>query len=105
MGILLIFLGCFLLYTKSKYVPKYFSNLEKWAKARPIGTRLIAYGLFITSIIVLCLQNGLATGLVIFLIALIFGLCITIILIPLNKKYAYWMAGLSVLFIIIENTF
>lgn len=103
MGILLIFLGCFLLYAKSKYVPKDLANIEKWTRANPLGTRLIVYALFVTSIIVLCLQNGLATGLVIFLFALMFGLCITIILIPLNKKYAYWIAGLSVLFIIIEN--
>ncbi|MEM7382210.1 MAG: hypothetical protein AAF361_13575, partial [Bacteroidota bacterium] len=55
------------------------------------------------SIAILCLQYGLFTGLVIFLITLMFGLCVTIMFLPLDKKYAYLMLGLSLLFIIIEN--
>ncbi|WP_367279573.1 DUF3325 family protein [Ulvibacterium sp.] len=103
MGIILIFLGCFLLYAKSKHVPRYFSRIEAWAKQQPKKTRLLAYGLFALSVVIFCWQNGIATGLVAFLVALMFGLCLTIIFLPLHKKYAYLLVGLSLVLIIINT--
>lgn len=104
MGIILVFLGCFLLYAKSRHFPNYYPNLKKRAAGNPKVLRWISYGMFLLSVTIFCLQNGVATGLVIFLITLMFGLCLTIMFLPLNKKYAYVMVGLSLLSIIIENS-
>ncbi|BFP40766.1 hypothetical protein FGF1_16110 [Flavobacteriaceae bacterium GF1] len=104
MGIILVFLGCSLLYAKSKHFPDYFANFKRRARENPKSLRLISYGMFLLSMVVLCLQNGVATGLVIFLITLMFGLSLTIMFLPLNKKYAYLMVGLSLLSIIVENS-
>ena len=104
MSIVLIFLGCFLLYAKSKHFPVHFLNVVAKFSMHKIALRSIAYLLFFFATILLMIQYGPATGLVIFLIALMFGLCLTIMFLPLNKKYAYLLVGLSLVCIIIENT-
>ncbi|KQC30393.1 hypothetical protein AAY42_11315 [Flagellimonas eckloniae] len=103
MGIVLIFLGCFLLYVKSKHFPEQLNSIKKEANERPLVTRLITYLLFISSAILLSFQLGLATGLLTFLITLLLSLCLTIMLLPLHKKYAYFLAILSLIVIVIEN--
>ncbi len=103
MAIVLIFLGCFLLYAKSKHFPK---RMEHWAlqlKSKPVRTRIFGYTLFVASFTILSLQFGFATGIVIFIMAVLLALSLTIMLLPLHRKYAYILAGLSVLVIVVEN--
>ncbi|MEM9649889.1 MAG: hypothetical protein AAF969_15530 [Bacteroidota bacterium] len=102
-GIVLIFVGCFILYAKSKHFPKHLRKIGGIAKVRPNQQRWIAYGLFAIATAILALQYGFFTGLVIFMITVMFALCLTISLLPLNHRYAYILAGLSVLIITIEN--
>ncbi len=104
MSIVLIFLGCIALYAKSKNFPEHFSNLLKRSKIKKTAWRGIGYLFLVLGAIVLMVQYGLATGLVIFLITLMFGLSVTIMFLPLNKKYAYILLGLSLVFIILENS-
>ena len=94
MGIVLIFLGCFLLYAKSKHFPKRLQHL---------GSRLRKNALFLGAYLILGSQFGWATGFVVFLITITLGLVLNIMLLPLNQKYAYVLAGLSLLVIIIDN--
>ncbi|MEM9361859.1 MAG: DUF3325 family protein [Bacteroidota bacterium] len=103
MGIVLIFLGCFLLYAKSKHFPKRFETIGDKMRHKPVLTRWIGYLLFLVSASIFVYQFGLGTGLIAFFITVLLGLCLTIILLPLNKKYVYVLGALSVIVIVIEN--
>lgn len=104
MGIVLIFLGCFVLYSKSRYFPTYLKDLISITKNPTSRLYYIGFSLFILAIIILGFQYGFYTGTIIFLSALMLGMSMTIIFLPLNKKYAYLMAGLSILVIVIETS-
>lgn len=104
MGILLIVLGCLLLYSRSKYFPAALEKIFGSFRGKPGVLRIVAYLFFVASAIILMVGYGPATGLLIFLITLMFALCLIIMFLPLNKKYAYLLVGLSLLFIIIENS-
>ena len=103
MGIILALLGCVLLYSKSKYSPVFISRFRKKVSLKNTHIRLLAYTLFFISIVLLTNQLGFWTGLVTFLIVLMFGLSLTIVIVPLNKRVAYILCGLSILMVIIEN--
>ncbi|WP_422858901.1 DUF3325 family protein [Flagellimonas sp. S174] len=103
MGILLTFFGCFFLYSKSKHFPVQFSEIAAKTQGREKQLRIGAYGLFILANTILVYQFGWATGLIIFFMVLMFGLSVIIILLPLHKKFAYLLIGLSLLSILIEN--
>ena len=102
MGILLVFLGSFLLYVKSKYVPAFLGRISEMAKAKPAITRWGGYLLFFIAMILLNKSYGFWTGLVIFIITLMFALTLIIVLLPLNKKYAYLLFGMSVAALLTE---
>lgn len=104
MGTILTFLGCFLLYAKSKHFPDHFSRIALRLKGKENQLRVAAYFLFVLANVVFIYQFGWATGLTVFLLVVMFGLSITVMLLPLNKKYAYLLLGLSLLSIIIENS-
>ncbi|MEM9000203.1 MAG: hypothetical protein AAGB24_08050 [Bacteroidota bacterium] len=104
MAIVLIFLGCFLLYSKSKHFPKQFAALAYRLQGKETVVRIASYGFFILSMASLIHQFGLASGLIIFLIVLMFGLCLIVMFLPLHKKYAYLLVGLGLLSIVIENS-
>lgn len=103
MSIVLVFFGCLLLYAKSKHFPDHYSNIALKLKGQENRLRIGAYLLFLLANVALIYQYGWATGLTVFLIVLMFGLSITIMLLPLHKKYAYLLLGLSLLSIIAEN--
>ena len=103
MGITLTLIGCFLLYSKSKYSPKAINNLRNKLKLGTKSLRYIGYVLFICAIVILGLQLGFWTGLVTFMLALMFGLCLTIIILPLHNRLGYFLCSLLILFKIIEN--
>ena len=103
MGIVLIFFGCFLLYAKSKHFPKRLQHLGSRLRKNTVQTRLVGYALFLGAYLILVSQFGWATGFVVFLITITLGLVLNIMLLPLNQKYAYVLAGLSLLVIIIDN--
>ena len=102
MGILLVFLGSFLLYIKSKHIPAFLGRIGEMASAKPAITRGGGYLLFFIAMILLTKSYGFWTGLVIFMITLMFALTLIIVLLPLNKKYAYLLFGLSVVAILTE---
>jgi len=102
MGIVLIFIGSFLLYAKSKHFPDFLSGLGSKLKARHSVNRFIAYFLFVISLVLLGYEFGFWTGLVIFIITVMFALTLTITLLPLNKRYAYLLTALSLFVLLIE---
>ncbi|MEM8507678.1 MAG: hypothetical protein AAF717_07605 [Bacteroidota bacterium] len=103
MSIVLIFLSCFLLYTKSKHFPQQFAKIGKKLKGKERVVGGIAYILFLIAFALMAYRYGLATGGIIFLITLMLGLSLTIMFLPLHKKYAYVLLGLSLLSIVMEN--
>jgi hypothetical protein len=64
----------------------------------------VAILILIAAAYVLVYQFGVSTGLVIYLLALMFGLCITIMILPLNNRFAFALTALSIVAIIFENT-
>ncbi|MEM1259848.1 MAG: hypothetical protein AAGH81_15070 [Bacteroidota bacterium] len=102
MGIVLIFFGCFILYAKSKHIPDFLSKFGDRLRTKPTVTRIAAYFLFLLAVVVLGNSYGFWTGLLIFLMVLMFTLMLTLILLPLNKKYAYFIAALSIIAILTE---
>jgi len=103
MGIILTFLGCFCLYSKSVYFPKRLQKIVEIANKNPVGLKILGYSFFLGAAVFFSYQFGILSGLIIFLITLIFSFCLTIILLPLHHKYAYLFAGLSIIVVIIEN--
>ncbi|MEE1963948.1 hypothetical protein V1387_14740 [Allomuricauda taeanensis] len=104
MGIVLVLLGCFLLYAKSRHFPVFLTGIGEKAKKDPGRTRILAYTSFALAIVFLGHQYGFFTGFVIFLTTLMFGLCITVMFLPLHNKYAYILMGLCIIVILIENS-
>lgn len=103
MAIVLIFTACFLLYGNSKHFPAYLNPLRKKLQQRKQLTRLCAYILLIISAFLFANHFGVGTGLTVFLITLLCSLCLTIILLPLNRMYAYLLAGTCLIIIVLEN--
>ncbi|MEM9078590.1 MAG: hypothetical protein AAGC43_16235 [Bacteroidota bacterium] len=103
MGLVLILLGCFLLYAKSRHFPKQFTSIGERMKKKPELTRWVAYLMFLLSASIFAYQLGIGTGLTAFFISVLLGLCLTIVLLPLNKKYVYVLGALSVIVIVMEN--
>ncbi|RNC83440.1 MAG: hypothetical protein ED556_12855 [Winogradskyella sp.] len=103
MTIILTLLGCFFLYSKSKFSPTFVSEVYRKLRLNQLSTRVIAYTLFAISITLSIMELGFWTGLITFLLVLMFGLCITVVILPLNKRIAYIITGLGILFIVIEN--
>lgn len=105
MAIVLVFLGCFLLYVKSKYAP--LQGVATWAyfRANLTITRALAYALFSIALVLLAYQHGFFTGFTVFLMCLMLGLGLAVVVFPINSKYAYVLAGLSLFVILITSIF
>lgn len=103
MAIVLIFLGCFLLYAKSKHLPVFLEAIGNKAKKRPKITRLVAYMAFVLALLVLAYRYGFFTGSIIFFTALMLGLCLVVMLLPLHNRYAYLLIVIALIIIVIEN--
>lgn len=104
MGIVLVLLGCFLLYAKSRHLPIFLQRIGDRAKQDSIRTRILAYIIFAMSLAVLGYQYGFFTGFIIFLTTLMLSLCLIVMLLPLHNKYAYILTALSIIIIVIENS-
>ncbi|MEM6377473.1 MAG: hypothetical protein AAF705_04615 [Bacteroidota bacterium] len=103
MSFILISIACILFYGKSKYFPKNLTHVSTKIKDNWQIARIAGYLLFLLAAILLCLQLGIGTGLVVFFTALSLLFCLTLIVLPLNKGYIYLIATLSLLIIIFEN--
>jgi len=102
MGVLLVFVACFLLYGKSKYFPSHLSKIGDWIKQHMLLSRSVACLTLAASLFLFAQNLGWGTGSVAFLIAWIFAYCILLIVLPLNRGYAYLMTGLFLTTIIVE---
>lgn len=103
MGVILVFIGSLLLYAKSKHFPEFLNFVGIRARQKPVLTRAVAYIAFLLSILIFTVQFDFATALVIFMITVMLTLGLMIILLPLNQKYVYLFAGLSLVVVVIEN--
>ncbi|MBS9460912.1 hypothetical protein KIM67_00715 [Flagellimonas sp. 389] len=103
MGVILVFIGSLLLYAKSKHFPQFLNFVGITARQKPVLTRVVAYIVFLLSILIFTVQFDFATALVIFMITVMLALGLIITLLPLNQKYVYLFAGLSLVIIVMEN--
>ncbi|RAV30323.1 hypothetical protein DN748_02080 [Sinomicrobium soli] len=67
-------------------------------------TRGVAYVVFILALLVLAYRYGFFTGAIIFLTAVMLGLCLMVILLPLHSRYAYILTAVTLIIIVIENS-
>ena len=103
MAIVLLFLGCFVFYGKSKYFPEHLAVLGRYIKSNRLLANLSGYFLLIVSLLLFGWQFGWATGLVIFLTTLSFGYCLLLIALPLHKYYVYALTAMCICIIVIEQ--
>lgn len=103
MSIVFLFLGCFLLYGKSKHFPEHFNKIGTMIKDNQRVTTIGGFLLLLFSYVLLANQFGWGTGLAIYLIAISFVYSLLLIILPIHKNYLYVIALLSVLLIVIEN--
>ena len=104
MAVLLIILGCLIIYGKSRYFPDNLSYLRNQLKKKPKIVRSLGYLLFLGSYLLFSNQLGWGTAIVVFITTLSFGLCLVLIVLPLHKKYVYILGVFSLLIIIVENS-
>ncbi|MEO1009656.1 MAG: hypothetical protein AAFX53_00025 [Bacteroidota bacterium] len=103
MAIVLLFLGCFVLYGKSKYFPEHLASVGKRIKDNRKMANLLGYFLLTASLLMFGWQFGWATGFIIFFTTLSLGYCLLLIVLPLHKNYVYAMTAICVCLIIIDQ--
>jgi hypothetical protein len=103
MSILLLFLGCFLLYGRSKFFPDYLTLVGKVIKKNKQIVFFLGYLFLTSSYLLLWHQLGWATGFIVYLSAISFAYCMLVIVLPLHKRYIYFIAILCAALVIFEN--
>ena len=103
MSVFLLFLGCFLLYGRSKFFPKYLASVDRVIKKNKQIAFVLGYLFLTASYLLFWYQLGWATGFIVYLSGISFAYCILLIVLPLHKRYIYFIAILSVALIIIES--
>ena len=103
MRIFLLFLGCFLLFGKSKFFPDHLVSVGKVIKKNKRIALLLGYLFLTASYLLFRHQLDWATALIIYLSSISFAYCILVIVLPLHKRYIYLIAILSVALIIFES--
>lgn len=103
MSIFLLFLGCFLLFGKSKFFPDHLTSVGKIIKKNKQIALLLGYLFLTSSYLLFWHQLGWVTGFIVYLSAISLTYCILVIVLPLHKRYIYFIAILSVVLIIFES--
>ena len=104
MGVLFTLFASILLYSKSRYSPKFLASNFTILRTKNL-IKPISYSLFLIASIVFVLQLGMWTGLVVFMISWMLSMSLTVFIFPINSKLPYIICGLTLLFIILENIF
>lgn len=99
----LVIIGSFLLYNTSKYFPAELFPIIGKFNASKFLLKISGSLCLMLSLILSGLQFGWGTGFVIFLTALMLGLCLTLMTLPLNRLLVYVMTIVCVVLIVAEN--
>ena len=103
MNILLLFIGCFILYGKSKFFPEYYNNVGNLIKQNRQVALLFGYLFLFTSYILFSLKLGWGTGFIVYLMTLSLFYSLLVIVLPLNKLFIHVLSSIVILLIIFEN--
>jgi len=104
MSILLLLLGCFILYGKSRYFPEHFNLIGKIIKQQKQIALLVGYLFLLSSYIIFGNKFGWGTGFVIYLACTSLFYSLLVIVLPLHKRYIYLIALITILLICFENS-
>jgi len=100
MSIVLLLLGCFILYSKSKFFPKNLERISLLINKQKKITTMVGYLFLTLSYILFKNKFGTGTALVLFIISIIFSYSVLSIVFTINKKPVYIIAIISLLIII-----
>lgn len=103
MFVILVMIGCLLLYRKSKYFPHEADFLLYPFRRRKIMLNMAGLALLLVAAILSTSRYGWGTGLLIFFTTVIFSFCLVIVVLPLHKKLVYILAGACIVLIMLEN--
>jgi len=103
MSIFLLFLGCFILYGRSRFFPENLTLIGNIIKTNKQIALVLGYLFLLFSYIVFSYQFGWATGFVIYLLALCLFYSFLVIVLPLNIKYVYIIAMFCILLMLFKN--
>ena len=103
MNILLLFIGCLILYGKSRFFPEHYNSIGNVIKQNKQVALLLGYLSLITSYILFSLKIGWGTGFIVYLMALSLFYSLLVIVLPLNKLFIHLISSIVILLIIFEN--
>ncbi len=103
MSICFLFMGCLTLYGKSTYFPDDLIRIRKILLKNQSISRSVGYFFLLLSSVLCIINYGVATGILVFLMAMTMTLSVLIIIVPIHKNYLYVMASICLLAIVFEN--
>ena len=104
MSILLLLIGCFILYGRSKFFPEHFNVIEKVIKKQKQIALLVGYLFLLSSYVMFGNTFGWGTGFVIYLVCISLLYSLMVIVLSLHKRYIYVIALIVILLISFENS-
>ena len=104
MSILLLLLGCFILYGRSKFFPEHVSYIGLRIKKHRQMALLLGYMLLLISYILFSIRFGWGTGFIIYLVCVSLLYSLMVIVLSLHKRYIYVIALIVILLISFENS-
>ena len=91
------------MYGKSKYFPEHLEKIGNVIKDKKQITNIVGCLFLLFSYVLMGNKFGYGTGFVIFLIALSLAYSLLVIILTIHMNYAYVIAIVSVVLILIEN--
>lgn len=103
MSVFILFVGCFILYGRSRFFPENLIPIETLIKKYRQIASILGYLFLVLSYVLFSYRLGWGTGFVMYLVALslCYGALITVL--SLNKRYIYVIAMLCFLLMFFEN--
>ena len=104
MSIVLLLLGCFILYGRSRFFPEHLSGIGNVIKQQKQIVLLVGYLFLLSSYVVFGSTFGWGTGFIIYLVCISLFYSLLVIVLPLHKRYIYLIALITILLICFENS-
>ncbi len=102
MAIATVFMGSLLLYGKSKYFPENLIYLQNLLSRNIVLTRIFGYVLLAISAFLFSHQYDIATGVIVFLAALLLTISLLVIALPIHRNFIYLFGSIGLLSMVIN---
>ena len=103
MSVFTLFLGCFILYGRSRFFPEHLSPMGDLIKNNKQVALFLGYLFILISYTLFANEYGWGTGFVLYVVTLSMTYGILITILSLHKTYTYIIALLLIILIISQN--